>query len=246
MEFAWICLIVALSWGLGGIVGGTAGIGAVMVAMPLLTLVLPSSEAVLVSCLVGVYGTIHLSLSYRKSCRWKEIRDLGIGSIPGCIVGGLVLKVAPMQVLQLMVCAILACFILMQCFRRFATYRLPESSWIGLLAGFSCGFVSGSVAMAGAPLGIYVLMKHWEPDRARGNMSVFYLFTSFGAVAVQAAAGLYTPPVLQMALAGSAGCALGTALGVKLGRRINLNLFRKLVLLFLAASTVILFVRSVG
>ena len=236
--------MVALGWVFGGIVGGATGIGAIMVAMPLMTAAVTPGEAVLVACLTGLYGTLHLSYSYRKSCCWKEIRDLAIGAVPGCFVGALVLRVASMQFLQLMVCAMLACFITMQLFRRAAAYRLPDSTLIGVIAGFVCGFVSGSVAMVGAPLGIYVLMKHWSPDRARGNMSVFYLFTGIASVVSQAFAGLYTVTLIQIALAGVAGCFIGQVIGVRLGRRINQKLFQRIVLGFLALAAVILFVRA--
>ena len=155
MDFVWTCFMVALGWMFGGLVGGATGIGSIMVAMPLMTAVLTPGEAVLVSCLTGLYGTLHLSYSYRKACCWREIRDLAAGAVPGCVLGALVLRIASMQTLQLMVCAILVCFIGMQFFRRAATYRLPDSTIIGVVAGLICGFVSGSVAMVGAPLGIY-------------------------------------------------------------------------------------------
>ncbi|MBR3881247.1 MAG: sulfite exporter TauE/SafE family protein [Mailhella sp.] len=246
MEFAWICFVVALGWFLGGIVGGSTGIGAIMVAMPLLTAVLSPLEAVLVSCLVGVYATLHMAWAYRKSCCWKDIRDLVVGSVPGCVLGGLVLKIASMQTLQLMVCFMLVCFVTMQMFRRFASYRLPESSVIGMAAGSVCGFVSASVAMVGAPLGIYVLLKGWDPDRARGNMSGFYVFTSAGAAIMQASAGLYTMPLFQIALAGIVGCFAGNVVGVWLGRRVDQVLFKRIVLAFLAFAAVTLFWRAVG
>ena len=247
MDFVWTCFMVALGWLFGGIVGGATGIGAIMVAMPLMTAVITPGEAVLVSCLTGLYGTLHLSYSYRKACCWREIRDLVIGAVPGCFVGALVLRVASMQVLQLMVCAMLACFIIiMQLFRRAAAYRLPDSTIVGVGAGCICGFVSGSVAMVGAPLGIYVLMKHWSPDRARGNMSVFYLFTGIASVISQAVAGLYTLTLLQVSLAGVAGCFIGQVAGVRLGRRIDQKLFQRIVLVFLAVAAVILFVRAMG
>ena len=246
MDLAWTCFMVALGWCFGGIVGGATGIGTIMVAMPLMTAVITPGEAVLVSCLTGLYSTIHLSISYRKACSWKDIRDLVIGAVPGSVLGALTLKVASMQALQLMVCGMLACFILMQLFRRAATYRLPDSMAVGLFAGLVCGFVSGSVAMVGAPLGIYVLMKHWSPDRARGNMSVFYMFSTVASVLSQAFAGLYTMSLLPIALAGVAGCFVGQIVGVRIGRRIDQQLFQRLVLGFLALAAVILFVRAMG
>ena len=238
--------MVALGWLFGGLVGGATGIGAIMVAMPLMTAVISPGDAVLVSCITGLYGTVHLSISYRKACSWADIRDLVIGAIPGSVLGALTLRVASMQALQLMVCAMLACFIVMQLFRRAATYRLPDSMLIGLGAGFVCGFVSGSVAMVGAPLGIYVLMKHWSPDRARGNMSVFYVFTTVASVLSQAFAGLYSASLLPLALAGVAGCCVGQIIGVRLGRRIDQQLFQRIVLAFLALAAVILFARAMG
>lgn len=246
MDFFWTCFMVGLGWCFGGVVGGATGIGTIMVAMPLMTAVLSPGDAVLVSCLTGLYGTVHLSYSYRKSCCWREIRDLVVGAVPGCFLGALVLRVASMQTLQLMVCAMLACFIAMQYFHKAASYRLPDSTLIGIAAGFACGFVSGSVAMVGAPLGIYVLMKHWSADRARGNMSVFYVFTSVASVLSQAFAGLYTMTLFQVSLAGVAGCFLGQIAGVRLGRRINQQLFQRIVLGFLALAAVILFARAMG
>lgn len=238
--------MVALGWFFGGIVGGATGIGTIMIAMPMTTAMLSPSDAVLLSCLTGLFGTVHLAYSYRKACSWTDIRDIVIGSVPGCILGALILRVASMQSLQLMVCAILACFVAMQFFHKIADYRLPDSVLIGLTAGLICGFVSGSVAMVGAPLGIYVLMKHWSPDRARGNMSVFYVFAGVVTVLSQAVAGLYTFTLVQVSIAGFLGCLLGQILGVRLGRRINQKLFQRLVLVFLAIAAVILFVRAMG
>ena len=239
------CCVVAFGWFWGGMFSGICGIGAVMIAMPLTTFVVSSSESVLISSLVGMYSSIHMGVAYRKACVWREIRDLVIGVIPGCILGGLVLKVAPAQMLQIMISAVLACFVLMQMFHRFATWSLPDSVALGILVGVICGFVSSSVTMVGAPLGIYVLLRHWDPDRARGNMSVFYIFTGIGSVVVQAVAGLYNMHLIQIALAGGVACAVGQSIGIRLGKHLSQQLFRRLLIVFLGISAVTLFVRAV-
>ena len=86
MDNVWVNTAVFVGWLLGGIIGGATGIGAIMIAMPILTMVLAPGDAVLVSCLVGLYGCIHLALAYRRDCKWADIRDLGIGVVPGCVV----------------------------------------------------------------------------------------------------------------------------------------------------------------
>ena len=244
MELIWACCVVALGWFWGGLVSGICGVGAVMVAMPLATFVVTSSESILLSSLVGMYSSIHMGVAYRHSCVWSDIRPLVAGVVPGCVLGVLVLKIAPAQLLQIMISAVLACFVLMQAFRRVTAWTLPESSFLGMVVGVICSFVSSSVTMVGAPLGIYVLLRRWDPDRARGNMSVFYIFTGVGAVVVQAFAGLYHLRLFSLALAGIAACAVGQSIGIRLGRHLDQRLFRKILILFLGASALVLFVRA--
>lgn len=241
-----VCLVVALSWFVGGLVGGITAVGAVIVAMPLLTMVLSPGDAVLVSCMLGLPATIHLAWSYRHAVTWSDLRDMVIGCIPGSLLGWAVLKFAPMKVLQLLVCAMLISFILLQLFRRFATWRLPDSRAVSLAGGCVTGFVGSSVAMTGAPLGIYVLLKGWSPDRARGNMSGFHMFPMACAVLTQAFSGMYTVSMVQLAAFGLAGCLIGQGIGVRIGRHVDQRLFKRIVLVFLGVASAILLVRALG
>lgn len=246
MELVYACCVIALGWFWGGMLSGICGVGAVMVAMPLTTFALSSSESILLSSLVGMYSSVHLGVAYRHSCVWSDIRPLVVGVVPGCVLGALVLKIAPAQILQIMISGMLACFMLMQGVRRFMAWTLPESAFLGIVVGIICGFVSSSVTMVGAPLGIYVLLRHWDPDRARGNMSVIYIFTGVGAVVMQATAGLYHADLFSMALAGVVACAGGQSIGIRLGRHLDQRLFRMLLILFLGASALVLFAQALG
>ncbi len=245
MENFFVYFMVAFGWFVGGLIGGATGIGGVMAAMPLITLVLTPSEAVLVSCLVGLFGSIQLSVSYHRFCTFKDIRDLVIGAVPGCVIGVWVLKIASMQSLQFMVCAMIILFIGMQMVKKSASYRLPESSLCGVLAGIASGFVNSSVAMVGVPLGIYALLTQWSPDRARGNMSIFYMLSGAMTVSFQLWAGLYTLELVQVSVAGIIGTLVGGVLGVRLGRRIDQLMFRRVVIIFLIIAAVILLARAV-
>ena len=150
--------VVTLGWFTGGIVGGATGMGSVMVAMPILMTAFPAGDAVLISCLCALYGNIHLIMVYHKLANAKDVRELILGCVPGCLLGTLVLKFAPVQMLELMVCVMLVCFIVMRCRSGASAYRLSESNAIGLGAGVVSGFVHSSVALSGAPLGIYALL----------------------------------------------------------------------------------------
>lgn len=236
--------VVALGWFIGGIVGGATGMGSVMVSMPILMTAFPAGDAVLISCLCALYGNIHLIMVYHKLANAKDIRELFIGCIPGCLLGTLMLKIAPVQVLELMVCAMLVCFIIMRSRSGAASYRLPDRSAIGIGAGVVSGFVHSSVALSGAPLGIYALLRQWEPHRVRGNFSVFFFLASLGTVGSQALAGLYRAELFPLALVGIIGCAAGQYAGVRIGRHINRQLFQRILVVFLALTAVTLLIRA--
>ena len=119
----WMYAVVALGWFTGGIVGGATGMGSVMVSMPILMPVFPAGDAVVISCLCALYGNIHLIMVYHKLASSKDVRELIIGCLPGCLLGTLVLKIAPVQVLELMVCAMLVCFIIMRYRSGASAYR---------------------------------------------------------------------------------------------------------------------------
>ncbi len=236
--------MVAIGWFLGGIAGGVTGIGGAMIAIPIMMISLSTENSILISCLICIFASTQLALNYRHACRWSDIKYLILGAAPGCFLGVLLLRSASMAVLQLVLCIVLFAFVSMQSCRTICRYRLPDSVFTGIATGVICGAVNASVAMVGAPLGIYALLKHWSPDRSRGNINVFLMFPNYGSVFFQALSGFYTVPILKLAAAGVISCYVGTKIGVYLGHKIDQEMFRKLILLILILIAVILLIRA--
>ncbi len=246
MDFISLCTVLLLIRFGCGIVSGATAVGGVMLSMPLLMMVFSPGDAVLLSTIMSMFATPQMAWMYRRRSSFRDIACLVAGCLPGCLLGGIVLSFAPVRVLQLMICAMLFCFVGLQCLRKAAAWKLPEGLLADVLAGIVCGFVSASVAMSGAPLGIYVLLRHWDPDRARGNMSLFYVFAVGGSLLAQAGAGLYRPELFKLAVAGIAGNAAGQYLGYLLGRRVDQALFRRIVTAFLAVAACVLLWRALN
>ena len=74
---------------------------------------------------------------------------------------------------------------------------------------------------------------------------MFYVFSVVGAALAQAGAGLYTPALFKLAFAGVVGSVAGQYLGYRLGRRVNQEMFRRIVTAFLALAACILLWRAV-
>ena len=239
--------LVFLGWVVGGTIGGSTGMGAVMSAMPFLTWVVAPSDAVIICLLVSLFDCTQLAYLYRKGCVWSEVRDLLIGMIPGVLLGNMALKIISVQAFELMVSALLSMFVVLQLYRiyRKSPYQLPKSLLAGLLAGVACGFVNASVALMGAPLGIYVLLRGWEPNEARGNMSVVFAVTTIFTVATQLMSGMYTMDLLKLSVIGMAGACCGNLIGVRVGRIFDRQRLTKIILVFLTIFAFSLFMRGI-
>jgi len=246
MEGLEIYAAMFAGWALAGVAGGAAGVGTGMTAMPLLILLLQPADVILVATLGGFGAALHLTYAYRASFRWNDMKPLFMGSLPGIAAGALTLKAVSVPVLQLLLGFVLLSFIVFQFLRGRRLFTLPESPLTGLAAGFACGFTSASVAIPGAPLGVYVILRGWDTDRSRGNMSLYFVFIMGLSVLAQAMAGLCTMRILSIGLACAAGSMLGQCMGVRLGRGMDTSALHLLILFFICASAFMLLWRAFG
>lgn len=237
-------LFVIIGWFCGSLVGGATGLGAMMIALPILSLGMPASQAVLVSCLIGPFSCTQMAWLYRRHIVWSDVKWMWIGCIPGCAVGALTLKFVPVTWLQIMISMMIFLFILLQLFSGKTHWRLGDSQCWNTLAGFGGGFANASVSVVGVPVGIFVLLKRWDRDHARATMSLFFFFSGWITVISQWAAGLYEMELVKIAAVGLAGSLIGQRIGYAIGRHLNQKLFVRVVLLFLSCSAVILFYKG--
>lgn len=236
--------IVFISWMAGGIVSGITGAGSVMIAFPVMTLVIPANHAVLLATIIGMYGVVQLAWIYRKETHWDDIKDIVFGTVPGCLIGTYILKETPLHVLQALVGSMLLLFVFLRAFETKHFCIMPDSRILAISAGTLCGIASSALSMAGAPLAIYVLLKNWQPNRARGNLSAYFLVSNALSLAAQALSGMYTTTMIPTAVFGITGCIIGQIIGVCIGRNINKVFFQKLFLLMVTISAAVLLYRS--
>ena len=246
MEGFGICIAMMAGWALAGVAGGAAGIGTGMTALPLVLLLLPPEDVIFVTTLGGFGAAVHLVFAYRRAFRWGDMRSLVAGCLPGIAAGALTLKFVPLFALQSLLGFVLLSFLVFQLFRGRIRMRLPQSPLAGAATGFLCGFASASVAIPGAPLGIYVILSGWDADRSRGNMSLFFVFIMGLSVLAQASTGLYSMRVLGIGMSCAVGSMLGQCIGVRLGRGMDTSILHRFILFFICAAACMLFWRALG
>ena len=128
--------LVFLAWFLGGFINGVSGMGAAMVALPIVACVLEMSEAVPATCLVAVTLAVYVAWMYRAHSRVAPIIPMLLGCIPGLIIGVCVLRVVPGIWLQGGLGAALIVYVAWQLLHRAGTAP-PESKRGCAVSGFA-------------------------------------------------------------------------------------------------------------
>lgn len=227
-------LIVSLAWFLGGFANGVSGMGAAMVALPIITSFLPMEVAVPASCLVAALVAAYVAIMYRAHCRLALTTSMLVGCVPGIAAGVLILRAVPGHWLQGVLGLILLGYVLWQMWYTPAGTARFTSFIYGCLAGFGSGFANAAISFSGPPAAIYALINGWDKDTTRGTLGFFFFIIAVATCVAQALAGLFTPDTVKVVLYGLPGAGLGLVCSIPMARRIPERQF-KLVLLALIA-----------
>ena len=91
----------------------------------------------------------------------------------------------------------------------------------GSVSGALAGFIQAVSGLGGPAIGMYAQLAHWDKDRTRGNISLYFLGLSLPLVLMQYLAGYYTGPVLQGLIPCLLGCGVGLVISYPLARKIG-------------------------
>jgi len=94
-------IFVGLIWLIAGFVNGLSGMGAALVAVPLLSLFIDMQIIIPLSCIMVTLVCALLAWHFREHCDLKSMRPLIYSSLPGAIIGAYILKYVPTVYLQI-------------------------------------------------------------------------------------------------------------------------------------------------
>ncbi len=238
-------LIVAAAWFLGGFINGVSGVGAAMVALPLVTSVMDMQEAVPSSCLIGSIVAAYIAWIYRRDCHIISVWPMLLGCLPGVLTGVWVLKFVPGSWLQAGLGSLLLVYIFWQYFF-IPSVRYRESQALGLLAGFGAGFANGAVSFSGPPVVMYALMVGWNKETTRGNLGAFFLAIAIVTCSALAFTGFFTPTTLTAVKYGAPGAILGLLTSIPVAQKIPEKQFKIILQLIIIFAAFICIYRAIS
>ena len=150
-----------------------------------------------------------------------------LGTIPGALLGVALLPLIPARALQVGLGIMLMA-------HRPGPLHSPRL-W-GSVSGALAGFIQAVSGLGGPAIGMYAQLAHWDKDRTRGNISLYFLGLSLPLVLMQYLAGYYTGPVLQGLIPCLLGCGVGLVISYPLARKIGEASFQRLLAIVIGLS----------
>lgn len=239
-----VTLLAVLILGLSK--GGFAGIG--MVAMPLLSLVLPPSAAAGILLPILIFQDAISVYAYRRSFSGWNLAVLLPGGIIGILLGAATVSLIDRAMFELVLGSISLCFGIERVIRYFGGVARPHVPHraVGAVCGGLAGFTS-MIAHAGVPpFQFFVLPQRLPRDVYIGTSVLFYgavnmiklpFFLSLGQIGRESA--LVSAALFPLALA-------SVMLGIFLVRRISSDRYILVANIILVGIGLLLILRGLS
>jgi len=229
------------AWFLAGVVNHVVGLGAAMVAMPMVVHFIPLSLAVPSSALIVLALNVQLAWSYRQSIQWVPLVYILIGSGLGTVAGIFLVKSVDEAQLKTLMGVFLICYAGYALFLEKEKSRRVLPLW-GIPTGALSTFLGMAFSFNGPPLAVFATMAGWTADEVKGFLGASFIISGTTIVTGQLLAGLQTAQSLTFFASACPAALLGGLFGIRLARRFALRSTRRLllcVLLFAGFSQIL-------
>jgi uncharacterized protein len=224
------------------LVYGVAGFGTGLVAMAFLPFLMTTSDAVVLMTILTILFALVVFIPLRRECAPRAIVGLTVGSVLGTPAGVWILAVAPGEVVNRLIGAMLIVVVSLELAGRFPR-RLNGRGW-GLGTGIVSGLLGGAVGLPGPPVIVYGATQDWSPRTFKANLQAFFIVNQSVILLGYGVAGLVTAEVARLTGLFLLPALAGTLAGMSLFDRIDPVRFRRIVFALLFVSGVVLLLRG--
>lgn len=239
-------LYVILVFFSAGLVTGITSFGGNLLAIPLISLIVDAKTAIIGSTIVYFPVCVLITLIYRHHILWRQAISFGIFSLLGAPIGVWLMAIASPRALFFSTGACILIFLIWQLLSSRA--RAPETrvpAWTCIPFALISGIMTSTVGMGGPPMVIYAYLRKWGKENVLGGLNLAGFIFFVALIPTQWAAGFYNGTVLTIFIFGSVFSILGILAGLPVIRRVNVALFRKLMLIVLAFAAISLIIRGI-
>ena len=220
----------------GALVKSVTGMGFPLVAIPVMTLFLPTPVAVAVIALPNIAQNLVLVVRHRSA--WRRTRSVAVfcaAGVPGAVIGAIALGSVPESVVRGVLIVALGAYLA----TTIATpdFRISDARavrWSGP-AGFLAGVFQGCIGISGPVVGTWYHGMRLTQDGFVLSVATVFSLTGIAQASVLGARGEFDGRLL-VALALTVVVFATVPIGEAIRKRISVDRFRTIVLWLLAGS----------
>ena len=229
-------VLVAVAVFASATIQSTTGFGFALLAVPLMAIVIPAEEAVVLCGAFSLLTASTQAFTERAHAVRPVATRLLIGALLGAPVGLAVLTVTTGRQLRFFLAAVIFAFLLLT-LRGFSLHRAGPAVDLG--AGVVAGVLNTSLSTNGPPIVMALHAREMPPDPFRGTIAAVFTGSNIIAVTLFAATGRYDRDSLVLFLVALPALGIGFLVGTRLRRRFDPASFRRLVLQLLGVTGLI-------
>ena len=211
-----------------GISKGGFGSGAAFAATPILALIVDPGVALGVMLPLLMLMDLASLRPYWRKWSWPDARLLLIGGVPGVVLGAALWRVAPDDLIRLLIAVVSLAFVAWQVsapWRRTPKIVRSISGRLGLAAGLVAGFTSFVSHAGGPPVAVYLLARGLTKSQYQATTVLLFWALNIAKAVPYGMLGIFTAETLLVDLALAPVALLGTWLGVVAHRAVPERLF---------------------
>ena len=229
----WTTIAVVL---VAALVQSTTGFGFSLLAVPLLSLAIPTEIAVVVAATLGTLTSSAQAFGERAHGDRPTIARMLVGAAVGAPFGLLVLSVATNRQLRFGLAAVIIAFLIIN-LRGITIER--GSRAVDVVAGTISGVLNTSLSTNGPPLVMALHARHLTPSVFRATISAVFAGTGVITLGLFMASGRYGTDVRQLLVVAIPTMIAGYWVGARLRPRIDPPRFRQAVMILLVVTAII-------
>ena len=191
-----VILLVALIIFVATVFRSAFGFGESLIAVPLLTLLMPLNVAVPLSVLASVTIAGFVVVQDHKKIHLKSAGGLIIYALLGIPIGLWLLVHVPEQPVKLLLGVVIIVFAVYLLSGRQLKELKQDNQWWLLGCGLLSGVLGGAYGINGPPLVIYGAKRRWTAQHFRATLQAYFLIASLTGVAGYWFSGLLNPMLL--------------------------------------------------
>lgn len=227
----------------GTLVFCTVGFGIGVASFPLLLLLLDPQTAVVVINTVSLPMFLLVIWQTRRHIPVRQVVPIAAAGMVGVPVGIFILRDADTVFLRLAIAGLILSLTLLAAFN--TRWTLPRSTPLGLGTGFVVSVMLNAFGVGGALMVLAWLSHRMTSHALRGSLSLYFLAVEGVGVMGYGVAGMLTPDRLLLIGVCTVPVVLGFFAAMIILRRIDEVMFRRLVIIAIVATSLMVLVREV-